>query len=240
MGRGRCIVAALWLLAGGCARLSEQVSMRVAILEEPRQSLAQLGERRTIAGERQGAVVRATAHVVQRCADVLEQRAAGFRVVERHSDGPSLTLEWLFGGLFVGAGSGLFAWTALSPVDLQFRNDNAGGNYAIATAISALGVGLLAGAIWDTAQTGRHEFPLGERTLRKQGPERVCGEATAPAGQVRLTLPDGTQLEAALDATGHAEVALPADVEQRLQREDNRRATLEVLGDATAQVRVPL
>ncbi len=229
----------LWTVAG-CARLIEQVSLRAQPLEPPRTVRVQLGERMAIVGQRDGDAVRAQVSRVQRCADVQEQRAEGFRHIERRPDGNSLTLEWVFGSLFAAGGLGLIAWTAASPVDLDSSADNAPSNYAYGAAITTLGAGLLAGAIYDHLQVGTHEESLGERTLRKEGPEQVCGQTPAVNGQVRLTLPDGAQLEAPIDATGQARIGLPADLEKRLEREGNRRATLEVLGDVRAQVRLDL
>lgn len=238
--------SATWMLAvqlscaASCARLTEQVTLRAQPLESPRTVRVQLGERMAVAGVREGSVVRAQVTRIQRCADVQEQRAEGIRRIERHAEGHSLVMEWLFGGLFAAGGAGLIAWTAASPVDLETSADNSPGNYAYGAAIAALGVGLLAGAIYDQAQTGTHEESLGTRTLRKEGPEQVCGQTPALAGQVRLTLPDGAQLEAPVDTTGQARIELPQDLEKRIEREGSRRATLEVLGDARAQVRLEL
>ena len=55
-----------------------------------------------------------------------------------------------------------------------------------------------------------------------------------------MTLPDGAQLEAAVPPDGEARIALPADWHKRVEREGNRRATLEVIGDAGSQVRLEL
>lgn len=228
------------VLIAGCARLTEQVTLRAQPLEAPRTVVTPAGERLAVAGARAGDVVQAHVQRQMRCADVLEQRAEGFRRVERHPDGASLTLEWLFGGLFTAGGTGLLVWTAASPVDTSVSSDNSGSNYAYGAAIAALGVGLLAGAIYDHSLTGVHETSLGEKTLKKPGPERTCSESAAQGGQVRLTLPDGAQLESPVDADGNARIQLPADLEQRLTREGSRRATLEALGDARAQVRIDL
>ncbi len=236
----RKLVVVLCLVLACCARLTEQVTLRAEPLEPPRIVRVQLGERLAVVGSRDGNAVRAQVTRVQRCADVQEQRAAGFRHVERQADGKSLTAEWLFGGLFTAGGLALIGWTAVSPVDLTTSTDNAPANYGYGAAITALGAGLLAGALYDQLQTGGHDEPLGERTLRKEGPEQVCGALPATTGQVRLTLPDGAQLEAAVDATGVARVPLPDDLDKRLEREGSRRATLEVLGDARAQVRLDL
>ncbi len=228
------------LLLASCARLTEQVSLRAQPLEPPRVVRTSLGERLAVAGTREGTVVRAQVTRIQRCADVQEQRAEGFRHIERQAEGKSLVLEWVFGGLFTAAGVGLIGWTAASPADLETSTDTAPANYAYGAAITALGVGLLAGALYDQSLVGTHEESLGERTLRKAGPEQVCGQTPAAGGQVRLTLPDGGQIEAPVDATGQALVVLPPDLEKRLEREGSRRATLEVLGDAAAQVRLEL
>ncbi len=228
------------LLLGSCARLTEQVTLRAEPLEPPRIVRVQLGERLAVAGTREGDVVRAQVTRLQRCADVQEQRAEGFRRVNRQPDGKSLVAEWVFGSLFTAGGLGLIAWTAMSPVDLSVSTDNAPVNYGYGAAIAALGAGLLAGAIYDQSLTGTHEESLGERVLRKEGPEQVCGQTPATAGQVRLTLPDGAQLEAAVPPDGEARIALPADWQKRLDREGNRRATLEVIGDARSQVRLEL
>ena len=230
----------LLLLLCSCARLTEQVTLRAQPLEPPRIVRVQLGERMGVTGAREGNAVRAHVTRLQRCADVQEQRAEGFRHVVRQPDGKSLVLEWVFGSLFAAGGAGLIAWTAASPVDLTTSADNAPGNYAYGAAIAALGVGLLAGAIYDQSLVGTHEESLGERTLRKEGPELVCGQAVATGGQVRLTLADGTQLESPVDGAGEARIELPADLEKRLEREGSRRATLEVMGDVRAQIRLDL
>lgn len=228
------------LLLMSCARLNEQVSLRAQPLEAPRTVRVQLGERQAVSGARDGDVVRVQVTRIQRCADVQEQRAEGFRRVERKADGQSLVLEWVFGGIFTAAGTGLLAWTAASPADLETSTDTAPANYAYGAAITALGVGLLAGALYDHALLGVHEESLGERTLRKEGPEQICGQTPGSSGVVRLTLPDGGQIEASVDATGQAVITLPVDLEKRIEREGSRRATLEVLGDAHAQVRLAL
>lgn len=230
----------LLLLLCSCARLTEQVTLRAEPLEPPRTVRVQLGERMAVVGTREGDVVRAQVSRVQRCADVQEQRAAGFRHVERRPDGKSLVAEWLFGSLFAAGGLALIGVTAAYPESADSGVNSAPTNYGYGAAITAVGLGFLAGAIYDNSLLGVHEEPLGERTLRKQGAELVCGQTPATSGQVRLTLPDGAQLEAPVDASGQAIVALPADLEKRLEREDNRRATLEVIGDPRAQVRIGL
>lgn len=235
----RNITVALVLLCS-CARLNEQVTLRAQPLEPPHLVRVQLGERLTLVGVREGAAVHAQVTKLQRCADVTEQRAEGFRRVERHAEGQSLVLEWVFGGLFTAGGLGLLGWTAAAPDQADAAAKSAPANYAYGAAIAALGVGFIAGAIYDQSLTGVHEESLGTRTLRKEGPEQVCGQVPASSGQVRLTLSDGSQLEAPVDAAGVAVIALPADLEKRLTREGNRRATLEVLGDASAQVRLEL
>ena len=228
------------VLLCSCARLNEQVTLRAEPLEPPRTVRVQLGERMAVVGAREGDAVRAQVTRLQRCADVQTQRAAGFRHIERQSDGHSLLAEWLFGGLFTAGGAVLIGVTAAFPEPADSGVVSAPTNYGFGAAISAVGLGLLAGAIYDNSLLGVHEEPLGERTLRQQGPEQDCGRIPATSGQVRLTLPDGAQLEANVDAMGQALVPLPANLEKRLEREGNRRATLEVIGDPRAQVRLEL
>jgi hypothetical protein len=233
------LLASMILLCS-CARLNEQVTLRAEPLEPPRTERVQLGERMAVTGVREGDAVRAQVTRVQRCADVQTQRAAGFRHIERQPDGQSLLAEWLFGGLFTVGGVALIGATAAYPEPTGSGVASAPANYGFGAAITAVGLGLLAGAVYDNSLLGAHEEPLGERTLRKSGPEQVCSQAPAASGQVRLTLPDGAQLEANVDLTGRALLPLPANVEQRLEREGSRRATLEVIGDPRAQVRLEL
>lgn len=234
----RCV--ALALVLASCAQLSETVTLRAVPMESPRVVNTPAGERLAIRGARSELSVTAVVTKQRLCRDVQEQRAEGFRRVERRAVGPSLTLEWLFGGLLTAGGAGLVTWTALSPEDPTFGPTGASTNYAYGVVIGAAGLALLGGAAWDWHKTGVHEESLGVQTLKKQGLETVCAEEPAPGGQVRLTLADGLQLEAEVDATGTAQIPLPADVDLRLEREGSRRATLEAKGDARAQVRITL
>ena len=228
------------LLVSACAHLREEVRLRAVPLEAPHVVHTTAGERLAVRGQRVGEHVQAQVTRQTLCVDVQEQRAEGFRRVERVSEGPSYTLEWVFGGLLTAGGAGLIAWTAASPGDPTSGPTGTTTNYGYGAAIGAVGLALLGGGLWDWHQIGVHEDSLGVQVLKKPGPETVCGEVPATAGDVRLTLPDGLQLEATLGATGTAVIALPEDLEARLTREGSRRATLEAKGDARAQVRIEL
>lgn len=229
----------LLVLLTSCAQMSEVVTLRAVPLEEPRMVLETLGNRLAIAGERMGMTVRAQVTQVQECADVQTQRAEGFRRVERKAEGNSLLLHWIFGGLFTASGAGLVAWTALSPVDPQGPN-SAGTNYAYGAVLGGAGLALLASALWSETQLGVHEESLGEKVLRRPGQKRVCAETPVHTGEVRLTLADGLQLTAKIDEQGQALLALPENLEKRLEQEGSRRATLEALDDPRAQIRLDL
>ena len=180
---------------------------------------------------------------VSRCRTILEQRAKGFRRTTRRAEGASLTLEWVFGALFTAAGSGIIAYSALAPppeeVDGEFTPSGTGQGYVHGTAIGLVGLGLLAGAAWQQWSLGVHETALGERTLKRAGHVRICGQPKPGPGRVRLTLDDGLQMEADAGADGVAILKLPDDIEMRLT-EGGRRATLEVKGDWRSQIRLRL
>lgn len=236
-------VALLIGVAPGCARISEVRSLRVAPLEKPRQTTEQRGVGYRLRGARDGAVVRLDVVAVQRCVTITRQHAEGFERTTRQAVGPSLTMQWVMGGLFTLAGAAVAGYNAANPAkpdaDGAVSASSAGSAYLQAGIFGGIGVGLLIGSLLQTRSLGVSERPLGRRELQLEGELRTCGSAPATEGKVRLTLPDGAQLEADVGADGKATITLPDDVEQRLQRE-GRRATVEVLGDWRSQARITL
>jgi hypothetical protein len=154
--------------------------------------------------------------------------------------GYSLVGEWLLGSLVTATGATLLGLTAAYPPEPGVTSKSQTTAWLQAGTVTALGLGLLAGAVWDQSQLGTVRRDLGERELRKRLAERTCSEAPAPATEVRLTLPDGEQLLATTGDDGLATITLPADLETRLEKEGSRRATLEATGDVRAQVRIGL
>lgn len=235
------LLCALTSAAPACAHISETVQLRAVPSGPVTIARVETGSALAIRGTRDGARVRAEVEVVHLCADEQRQRARGFRVSERKAEGSSLALEWLFGGLFAAAGAGLAAWNTVSPPDSSagsLRSQSRG--YAFAGGIGAVGLALLGGALYQQLSLGRSETDLGERELTQRGRETICRREPAHEGTARLTLSDGTQIEGAVDLHGDAVLALPDDVDARMDKEGNRRATLEVLGDARAQARISL
>ena len=231
----------LILQLAGCAQIAETVQLRAEPLGPPVTVRVDTSAGFAVRGERQGDVVEVQIEAVRYCADEQRQRARGFRVTERHAEGSSLTLEWLFGGLLSATGAGLAAYNAANPPDTSAGSlRSASRGYWFAGGIGAVGLALLGGALAQQLSLGKSETDLGERELKKRGHEAICQRQPATGGQVRLTLADGAQIEATADAQGQASVPLPADLEARMAKEGSRRATLEVLGDARAQVRISL
>lgn len=241
LASGLIAVAALH---AACAQLSETRQLRVEVLEPARTVRVALGTGLAVRGVRSDAGVRAQVDRVARCAQEQQQRALGIEVVERRTLGASMWLQWVFGGVFAAAGGFLVTTPAESAAptsgDGEVTAPRSQSLRVTGAVIGLAGLGLLGAAIAQTASLGIHERVLGERVLRRQGPAVACGTAPAPAVTVRLTLPDGTQLEAMTGLDGHATVPLPADVSEIVTREGTARATLEALGDATAQVRIDL
>ena len=146
------------------------------------------------------------------------------------------------GGLISSAGVGVLAYGVRNPPTYAPGELNASGTdstYLGGGLITAAGLGLLTAAFVQQRSLGDSELAMGVRMLQKQGSVRVCKRGPATSGRVRLTLADGHQLEAKIGPDGRAHLALPTDVEQRLQR-DGRRATLEALGDWRSQLRISL
>lgn len=225
----------------GCAQIGETVQLRAQPLGPPTTVRVDTSRGFAVQGERRGGAVEVQIDAVQYCADEQRQRARGIRVVERRAEGSSLLIEWTFGGLLSATGAGLAAYNAANPPDVSagsLRSEARG--YWFAGGIGAAGLALLGGALVQQLSLGKSEIDLGERELHKRGKESICQRQPAQGGQVRLTLPDGAQLEASADAQGKASLPLPQDLEARIEKEGSRRATLEVLGDARAQVRIPL
>lgn len=227
----------------GCARVVESRSLRVVPLERPRQITEERGVGFGVRGERDGGLLRVRVEEVRRCATVTLQRADGFERTERVAQGGTLAIQWTMGGLFTLAGAGIIGWNAASPARADASGAVPVGNSTSAilqgSLIGGVGVGLLVASLVQQLSLGRSDKPLGSRELRRDGPTRTCSHGPAASGTVRLTLPDGTSLQATVDAAGKAELPLPADLDERL-RDTDRRATLEVLGDWRSQTRVSL
>ncbi len=238
-------MAALLAIASSasCARVAEVRSLRVVPLERPRQTSEDRGVGFAVRGERDGGVLRVQVEEVRRCATVTLQRADGFERTERVAQGGTLAIQWTMGGLFTLAGAGIVGWNAANPAKPDATGAVSVGSstsaYLQGGLIGGIGVGLLVASLVQQLSLGRHDKALGTRELRRDGPVRTCGRGPAASGTVRLTLPDGASLQATVDATGKAELTLPADLDDRLKDSD-RRATLEVLGDWRSQTRVSL
>lgn len=230
-------------LSASCARVAEVRSLRVVPLERPRQSSEERGVGYAIQGERDAGVVRVQVEEVRRCATITLQRADGFERTERVAQGGTLAIQWAMGGLFTLAGGGIIGWNAANPAKADATGAVSVGSsssaYLQGGLIGGVGVGLLVASLVQQLSLGRHDKALGSRELRREGPVRTCGRGPATSGTARLTLPDGTSLQATVDGSGKAEIPLPTDVDARLQNSD-RRATLEVLGDWRSQTRVTL
>mgnify|MGYP007046927057 CR=1 FL=1 len=235
-------VAALAAVAG-CAHIHEATRLRVQPLEPARTRSEAAGRGYQISATRQGQLVQAQVMGVARCQQVLEQRARGFRRTIRRTQDSSLTLEWLFGGLFSAAGASIVTYAVRNPAPKEVEGEYSPSGqrqaYAYGAAIGLVGVALLVGATWQQLSLGVSEVDLGERMLKQKGRPQPCGEPAPAPAKVRLTLGDGLQLEADAGADGLATFTLPEDIEQRL-RAEGRRGTLEVKGDWRSQVRIRL
>jgi hypothetical protein len=227
------------LLTSACAHIEETQTYRIDPLERARTSRVETGLGLGVTGSRQGPAVQAQVFDVTWCALEHKQRARGWKRVERVPVGQSLTIEWVFGGLFTATSAGLMTLNTLSPPEnpeLTMRSQSSG--YAFAGVVGAIGLGLLTGAIVQQASLGRHDTDMGVKEMVKRDNDFVCKREPAHGGRVRLTLADGMQLEADADQNGLAVLLLPGDIESRLA--EGRRATLEAIGDPRAQVRIPL
>ncbi|MCB9739781.1 MAG: hypothetical protein H6747_10975 [Deltaproteobacteria bacterium] len=237
------LLPATSLLSGGCARISEVRSLRVVPLEKPRLTTEMRDKGYRLKGERVGETVRLEVVAVQRCATVRRQHADGFERTTREAVGPSLTMQWIMGGLFTVAGIAIAGYNLANPPqpdpDGAVSPTSTSSAYLQAGLFGGVGVGLLVGSAVQTASLGVSERPLGKRELQVEGALRICSHAPATEGKVRLTLPDGRQLVADVGEDGVATVPLPPDLEPVLARE-GRRATVEVLGDWRSQARITL
>ncbi len=234
--------AALSGVAGGCASINETIQLRARPLEAPRTVEAEVESGTRVRGQRDATNVRVEAETVRYCAKATRQRAMGIREVRRQAQGNSLTLEWLFGGLFTAAGITVLSYNAVAPPKLEAEEaglSNEREAWWTGGAIAGAGLGLLAAAWWQQASLGVHTTELGVRELEKRGRHYVCRAETATAGTVRLELSDGTLIEATIGVDGKASLPLPADIDERL-RQHGRKATLEALGDWRSQVRIDL
>lgn len=234
------VVLVLGLSLSSCAQIAVQRQLQATALEPARTVVVPLGPGLAVRGVREGTAVRATVLRIERCADESHQRARGYEVMTRRAVGYSLLGEWLLGSLVTATGVTLLGLTAAYPPEPGVTSKSQTTAWLQAGTVTALGLGLLAGAVWDQSQIGTVRRDLGERELRKRLAERTCSEAPAPEAQVRLTLPDGEQLLAVTNQDGVAVIALPSDLELRLEKEGSRRATLEATGDVRAQVRIGL
>lgn len=230
-------------LLPGCASVHERRGLRVEPLEKPRPRLDTVGQGYQLRARRMGDAVLVEVAAASYCQQVLQQKARGFRVTERQVAGPSLVAEWVFGGLFVAAGSGIIAWNVTHPAEPaaegEFAPDNATKANIYGGVIGAAGLALLVGAAVQQASLGVHETELGVQTLEKRGRVFPCKLSKATGGKLRLTLADGLQIVADVQPDGRATLPLPPDLDTRLEGE-GRRATLEALGDWRSQTRIDL
>jgi hypothetical protein len=229
-----------WAL-GGCARLVSETRLDARPLEAPRKAgEVRLAARLLVSGVRDGAVVRAEAWDEQRCGDDYRQRVRGTRRTVTVAQGQSLTAEWLLGGLITLLGGTGVAWTVTHPAGPDEAPDRQSTRMTLTAAVAAGGLALLGAATAQQLQVGTHTEDLGERELRKVMAERPCGRHPRGGEALRLTLSDGTQLEAQTAADGCAVFELPAGTDERLQAEGRLRAVLEARSDPRAQVVVAM
>ncbi len=231
----------LLLMAGQtrCAHIAEQRGLRVQPLDKASNERVQTVQGLGVTGQREGNAVRAQVQNIQYCVTLQKQRALGFEVLNRQSSDKTLAMQWTFGGILTAMGGGLVTYSLLRPAVEEEGTYTTKGSIAFPAAIGIGGLALLTGSLVQQLSLGKSETPLGERTMEKRSSEFICGREPAHAGHVRLTLSDGTQLEADADANGLAVIALPANIEAILQA-DGKRATLEAVGDARAQIRIGL
>ena len=230
------------VLAGsvGCAQVQQTVKLQAVPLEKPRTSKVVVAKGFLLRGKRDGMQVVAQVAKADYCTQRTEQKARGFRVVQRKSVGNGMVMQWLTGGVLTVGGGFLFAQSLGTPQtgsdpDLAIERTKSlrlyGGGMAL------IGSALLAAAIVQTAGLGTERTDLGVRVLKRDGLAKPCNLARAAGGTVRLTLDGGLQLTAPVDETGHARITLPPNLDELVKR-DGGRATLEVLGDWRSQRRI--
>ncbi len=224
-------------LAGhlACARLATETSLRAEVLEKPRKVTVSAGERVAVDGRRVGLRLPAEVWTEQRCADELRQNARGWATTTTRAVGQSLLAEWLFGSVLTAGGIGLTAAVAMHKPDEMEPPAAQTSRYLATGAVAVIGLGLLAGAIVQTAALGVSERDLGVKELVKRVRETACGRSPRPNEALRLTLCDGKQLEAVSDAGGMAEFALPDDLDDLIASEGTDRAVLEARSDPKSQ-----
>jgi len=222
-----------------CAHIHEQRGLRVQPLDKATNERVQTVQGLGISGQRDGNTLRAQVEKVQYCATLQKQRALGFEIVDRQSNDKTLLMQWSFGAILTVMGGGLVAYSTLHPAVEEQGTYTTKGSIAFPAAIGIGGLALLTASLAQQLSLGKSETPLGERTIEKRSSEFICGREPANGGHVRLTLSDGTQLEADADAKGVAVIELPANIDAILATE-GKRATLEAIGDARAQVRIGL
>jgi len=236
----RLLAPALLALAlTDCARMIRESELRAVPLETPRKQPVTLPSLLGVAGKREGLTVVASVFERARCGDALRQRARGVRHTKVRADGQSLLAEWLVGGAASLLGGAGLAWTATRAPDPEETPGAQQQRYLLTGGILAGGLVFLLGAVDQQSETGEHDEDLGERELKKIANERDCGRTPKGGEALRLTLSDGTQLEATADAQGQAIFALPADVDERLEVGE-KRAVLEARSDPKAQSVVAL
>ncbi len=229
----------LTMLLCDCARMLRESTLSAVPLEAPRKQPITLPSLLGVAGKREGLTVVASVFQRARCGDELRQRARGVRHTTVRADGQSLLAEWIVGGAASLLGGAGLAWTATRTPDPEEGPGAQQQRYLLTGGILAGGLVFLLGAVYQQSEIGEHDEDLGERELKKVVGERDCGHTPTGGEALRLTLSDGTQLEATADTQGHATFALPADVDERLEVGE-KRAVLEARSDPKAQAVVGL
>ncbi len=231
------VLLTLACLHVGCAQIQQNVQLRAEPLEKPRVSRLESGHGTGVSGQRQGDAVLVQVWQVTYCTEQTRQNARGIEVIERHSVGPSLAMQWTFGGVLTAAAAGLATYNTVVPPDPNTGKSQAAG-YVMPAVIGAAGLGMIIGSLVQQMSLGTHEFDRGVRELLVQGRPEPCKRQPATSGHIRLTFSDMSELQADADAQVRATISLPADLDKHLQ--DSRRVTLEVDGDTRAQERITL
>jgi hypothetical protein len=233
------LLCLLTLLLCDCARMVRESTLSAVPLETPRKQAITLPSLLGVAGKREGLTVLATVFERARCADQLRQRARGVRHTRVRADGQSLLGEWLVGGAASLLGGAGLAWTATRAADPEDAPGAQQQRYLLTGGILAGGLVFLLGAVYQQSEIGDHDEDLGERELQKVANEHDCGHTPKGSEALRLTLSDGTQLEAVADTQGQAIFTLPPDIDERLEVGE-KRAVLEARSDPKAQAVVAL
>lgn len=212
-------LAVLGALPAGCARFSEETTVRTVavpgaapILRETRVVAAELEAR----WEQRAAEVDVALFEHRSCQTVARVPA---RREERTVRRPDATIYWEYGLAAVALGVSALAFARPGAFAAVTYDKDAGAyvrdpktGYALGGGFAAVGAGFLTGAIIDTVRA-RDQTRVLDATLLKEEPVAPCEPPVAPAGGRTVELVIGARsIAGATDDAGYVRFSLPPDL----------------------------